>query len=106
MVLYIGSDMKFLQQLIFFCLWFVTGVLSLSYIYTSIFKISNNNPVYMKQVFGLVSLIVLYVLYKAYQVGVVQNDFLGGIKWVIFSWLPYFIVLIGYLILAKVQGRL
>jgi hypothetical protein len=98
--------MKFLQQLIFFCLWFGTGVLSLSYIYTSIFKIGSNNPVYMKQVFGLVSLIVLFILYKAYQVGVVQNDFLSGIKLVIFSWVPYVIVLIGYLILAKVQGRL
>jgi len=98
--------MKFLQQLIFYSLWFGTGVLSLSYIYASIFKIGNNNPVYMKQVFGLVSLIVLYVLYKAYQVGIVQNDFFGGIKMVIFSWVPYVIVLIGYLILAKMQGRL
>ncbi|HLO55974.1 MAG TPA: hypothetical protein VK169_16900 [Saprospiraceae bacterium] len=60
----------------------------------------------MKQVFGLVSIFVLYILYKAYQSGVLKNDFLVGIKIVLLSWLPYFIVLIGYLILAKVQGRL
>lgn len=106
MDLYIGSDMKFLQQLIFFCLWFGTGVLSLSYIYTSIFKIGNNNPVYMKQVFGLASIIVLFTLYKAYQVGEVSGNLTGGIKLVVLSWVPYVIVLIAYLILAMAQGRL
>ena len=106
MAQFTGNKMNFTQQLIFFCLWFGTGVLSLSYIYTAIFKSSSNNPVFMKQVFGLVSIFVLYILYKAYQSGVLKNDFLVGIKIVLLSWLPYFIVLIGYLILAKVQGRL
>ena len=98
--------MKFVQQLLFFCMWLGTGLMALSYIYTAIFKNGSNNPVFMKQVFGLVSIIVLVGLYKAYLVGELRGDLLGGIKWVLLSWVPYLVVLIGYLILAKVQGRL
>ena len=60
----------------------------------------------MKQAFGLASCIVLYGLYKSYQIGEVSGNLTGGIKWVILSWLPYVIVLIAYLILAKVQGKI
>ena len=98
--------MKFIQQVLFYCLWLGTGFLSLNYIYTAIFRSGGNNPVFMKQAFGIVSLIVLVGLYKAYQVGELRGDLLGGIKWVMLSWVPYMIVLFGYLILAKVQGKL
>jgi hypothetical protein len=57
----------------------------------------------MKQVFGLASIIVLFTLYKAYQVGEVSGNLTGGIKLVVLSWVPYVIVLIAYLILAKAQ---
>ena len=98
--------MKFAQQLLFYCIWPGTGILAINYIYTAVFKSSSNNPVFMKQVFGLVSVIVLFGLYKAYEAGEMRGDLMVGIKWVLLSWVPYVMVLIGYLILAKLQGRL
>ena len=98
--------MKFMQQMIFYCLLAGTGYLALHYIYTAVFKSSGSNPYFMKQVFGLVSIIVLFALYKAYMVVEVSGNHIGGIKLVFLSWVPYLIVLIGYLILAKAQGRL
>ena len=87
-------------------MWLGTGLMALSYIYTAIFKNGSNNPVFMKQVFGLVSFLVLFILYKAYHVSEIRGDLIGGIKLVLLSWTPYIFVLIGYLILAKIQGKL
>lgn len=103
---YIGNKMKFIQQLLFFCLLLGAGLLASSYIYTSIFKGGGNNPAYMKQTFGLASVIVFAGLYKAYQFGEVSGNLNGGIKWIILSWVPYFIVLITYLTLAIFQGKI
>jgi membrane protein CcdC involved in cytochrome C biogenesis len=98
--------MKFLQQLTFYCLLAGTGFLAFNYIYAAIFKVSGNNPYLMKQLFALASLLVLYILYKSFQVGELSSNYLGGIKWVLISWIPYIIVTIGYLVLAKLQGRI
>jgi hypothetical protein len=103
---YIGSSMKFLQQLVFYCLMAGTGYLALHYIYVAVFKASGTNPYFMKQMYAVASLIVLSILYKSYQVGELNSNYHAGIKWVLMSWIPYLIVTIGYLILAKLQGKL
>jgi hypothetical protein len=102
---YIGSDMKFLQQLVFYCLMAGTGYLALYYIYIAVFKTSGTNPYFMKQMYAIASLIVLSILYISYQVGELNSNYLAGIKWVLISWVPYLIVTIGYVVLAKLQGR-
>ncbi|MBK6566279.1 MAG: hypothetical protein IPL63_17080 [Saprospiraceae bacterium] len=59
----------------------------------------------MKEVFGIVSLFVLVVLYKAYQTGELQERYTAGIGFIVLSWLCWGLVLLGYVILAKYQGR-
>ena len=59
----------------------------------------------MKQAFGAASFFVLGILYKSYQIGELNSDYLAGIKWVLLSCIPYILITIGYAILAKVQGR-
>jgi hypothetical protein len=97
--------MKFLQQLVFYCLLAGTGYLAIQYIFIAIFKTSDINPHFMKQIFAISSILVLSILYKAYQVGELDSAYLAGIKWVLLSWIPYILVTVGYLILAKIQGR-
>ncbi|MBK9256701.1 MAG: hypothetical protein IPM42_14530 [Saprospiraceae bacterium] len=97
--------MKFLQQMGFYCLLAGTGYLAILYIYAAVFKASYSNPYFMKQVFGATSLLVMAILYKSYQIGELNSDYLSGIKWVILSWIPYILVTVGFLILAKIQGR-
>jgi len=106
MDLYIGSDMKFLQQMVFYCLLAGTGYLALYYIYVAVFKISGNNPYFMKQAYAIVSFLVIAMLYKSYQVGELNSAYSAGIKWVLFSWTPYILVTVGYIIMAKLQGRI
>ncbi|HMP28424.1 MAG TPA: hypothetical protein PKD85_02420 [Saprospiraceae bacterium] len=98
--------MKFIQQLLFYCLWVGTGILAVSYLYTALFKSGGNNPVMIKQVFGFASIIVLFLLYKAYVIGEKNGNIINGIFWVLLSWVPYLLVLLGYLILAKITGKI
>jgi len=98
--------MKFLQQMVFYCLLAGTGYLALYYIYTAVFKSSGSNPYFMKQVFGVASFLVFAMLYKSYQVGELNSAYSAGIKWVLLSWIPYIVVTAGYIILAKIQGRI
>lgn len=96
--------MKFLQQMIFYCLLAGTGYLALYYIYVAVFNTSEINPYFIKQVFGIASFLVLAMLYKAYHVGEINSEYLAGIKWVMLSWVPYILVTVGYIIIAKLQG--
>jgi hypothetical protein len=98
--------MGFLIQLLYYCGLIGTGVLSISYIYNAIFKrIVSENPYYSKELFGLASIFVLMILYRAYQVGEIQGKFMNGIWIILSSWLVWGIVVLGYVILAKSQGR-
>lgn len=98
--------MDFIQKLIYYCLLFGTAVLSMFYIYEAFFKrnVGVNVP-YMKECFGVASIFVLAVLYKAYQTGELQEKFTVGIGIIVLSWLFWALVLFGYIILAKSQGR-
>lgn len=101
-----GIDMHFIQRLLYYCLLFVTGYLACFYLYTGIFKRHvGQNPPFMKESFALSSLLVILVLYKAYQLGEVQGRYWHGTGLVLSSWLIWGLVLLAYLILAKVQGR-
>jgi len=98
--------MGFLKQLLYYCALFGTGVLSITYIYTAIFKRRvSENPYYGKDFFGLSSIFVLMIMYRVYQVGEIQGKLMNGI-WIILSpWLVWGIVVLGYVISAKSQER-
>ncbi len=99
--------MSFLQKLFYYCLLCGTAYLAFHYVYVGIFKNnSGENPYYMKQWYALASLFVLGILYKAYQTGEVQEKYLSGIWIVVSSWLMWLLVTLGFLILAKYQGRI
>lgn len=99
--------MNFTLRLLYYCLLFGTTLLACFYIYTALIKRAiGQNPYYMKQWFGLASVFVLVFLYKAYQLGELQERYTVGLGVIVSSWLLWGILLLGFLILAKVQGRL
>ncbi|MBK8517212.1 MAG: hypothetical protein IPL55_13300 [Saprospiraceae bacterium] len=99
--------MDFFIKLSYYCGLFGTGVLSIFYIYTALFKRTiSENPYYIKECFGLSSIFVLMILFRAYQVGEIQGKFINGIWLILSSWLVWGVVVLGYVILAKSQGRI
>jgi hypothetical protein len=94
--------MAFFQQFVFYCLLGGTGYLAIHYIYAAIFKVSYNNPYFIKQVFAFTSFLVMAILYKSLQVGELNSEYISGIKWVILSWIPYILVTVGYVLLTKI----
>ena len=98
--------MSFVQKLLYYCLLCGTTVLSIFYIYEAVFKRSLEDiPPYIKESFGLASLFILAIQYKAYQLGELQERYTTGIVVIISSWLIWGLVLLAYVILAKTQGR-
>ena len=98
--------MGFLIQLLYYCGLFSIGELRITYIYTAIFKRSvSENPYYSKEFFGLASIFVLMIMYWAYHVGEIQGKFMNSIWIILSSWLVWGVVVLGYVILAKSQGR-
>jgi hypothetical protein len=98
--------MYFLQRLLYYCLLFGTSFLACFYVYTGLFKRhAGENPFFMKQSFALSSILVLVVLYKAFQLGEVQGRYWQGLVVVLASWLVWALILLAYLLLAKAQGR-
>lgn len=98
--------MLFFTKLIYYCLLTFTTFLSFFYIYTAVFKrVAGENPPFMKESFGIASILVLILIYKAYQVGELGSKFTHGIYYLLSSWLVWGVVLLGYLGLAKLLGR-
>ena len=98
--------MDFLQRLLYYCFLVGTGILACFYVYTGLFKgHTGENPAFMKQTFAFSSLLVMLVLYKAYQIGELQGRYWQGLVLVFASWLIWGLVLLVYLLIAKAQGR-
>lgn len=95
------------MQLLYYCLLAGTAAMSCFYIFSAFVKrASGQNPYYLKQWFGLASVFVLAVLYKAYESGEIHQQYITGLFLITVSWLFWGIVLMGFLILAKIQGRI
>ncbi|MBK7360275.1 MAG: hypothetical protein IPI45_00650 [Saprospiraceae bacterium] len=99
--------MAFILKLIYYCLLAGTAALSFFYIWTALFsKPGTNNPFYLKQWFGIVSLFVLAILYKAYLAGEVEARFGLGIKIIMISWALWGLIVILFYGIAKYLGKI
>ena len=99
--------MAFILKLIYYCFLAGTAALSFFYIWTALFsKPGTNNPFYLKQWFGIVSLFVLAILYKAYLAGEVEARFGLGIKIIKISWALWGLIVILFYGIAMYLGKI
>lgn len=99
--------MGFVLKLVYYCLLAGTFILSLFYIWEALFsKSGTDNPFYLKQWLGFVSLIILWILYKAYLAGEVESRFGLGIKIIMLSWTLWGLLVILFYGIAKYIGKI
>jgi hypothetical protein len=98
--------MSFIIKLLYYFLLFMTSVLSVFYLYTAIFKRHvGENPYFLKEFMGVSSLAVLWFLYKAYQMGELNEKYYQGLGFILSSWLCWVVVIGIALLIHYVRFR-
>ena len=82
-----------------------TGIFALNNVYVAVLKSGGDNPFFMKQIFALTSVLAIFLLYKAYEAGEIRSDLISGIKLILVSWIPFILVALAYVLLAKMVNK-
>jgi hypothetical protein len=83
--------MDFISKLLFYMLWCVTGIIGCFYLKEG-FSLGGSNPAHMKQWLSIVSILSLYLLYRAYHIAEDEGRYVAALGWVALSWLPWALV--------------
>lgn len=94
--------MAFIVKLFYYCFLFATAALSVYYIFSGLTGMStHNNPFYLKQWLGLVSIYGLMQVYKAFIAGEQNHRYVEGLYQLAFCWLAWAALLLIYALISK-----
>jgi hypothetical protein len=94
--------MLMIVKLFYYCFLAATALLCGYYVINGVTGITaHNNPMYIKQWLGLVSVYGVWQVYKAYIAGEHQNRFVEGLYQLALCWLTWAILLLLYAVVTK-----